>query len=53
MTPEVSNLFTQFIQEISTKSSALVVEASKHTGIFVSFYDIGNTTLNIFKSIFH
>lgn len=52
MTPEFSNLFTQFIQEISTKSSALVVEASKHTGFFVSFYDVGHTVTNLLKTVF-
>ncbi len=63
MTPEFTNLFTQLTQELATKSSSLVseiatksadiaIEASKHTGVFVSFYDIGNTVTNIFKAIF-
>ena len=52
MTPQISNLFTQFIQEISTKSADLVVVASKHTGVFVSFFDIGNTITNLLGGLF-
>lgn len=52
MTPEVTNLFSQFINEVATKGGELLVGVSKHTGFFVSFYDVGNTVTNVFKTLF-
>lgn len=52
MSPQVSNLFSSFFTEVATKGSDLVVAVSKHTGVFVSFYDIGNTITNILGGIF-
>lgn len=52
MNPEVSSLFSQFITEVSTKGGELLIGVSKHTGVFVSFYDIGNTVTNVLKTLF-
>ena len=52
MNQQAQLLFAQFIQEVATKGANLVVSASKHTGVFVSFYDIGNTVTNVLKTIF-
>jgi hypothetical protein len=52
MNVEATNLFSSFVQEIATKGSELVVAVSKHTGIFVSFYDVGNAITNIFTALF-
>ncbi len=46
------NLFAQFLNEVATKSGGIAVEASKHTGVFVSFFDIGNTAVNILDKLF-
>ncbi len=52
MNQEATTLFSQFFYEIATKGSDLVVAVSKHTGVFVSFYDIGNTITNVFNTLF-
>lgn len=52
MSPEFHSLWVQFVQEVSTKGASLVVGASKHTGVFVSFYDIGSTVTNVLKGLF-
>lgn len=52
MNPEVNGLFNQFIQEVATKSGDLLIATAKHTGFFVSFYEVGNTVASIFKTLF-
>ena len=52
MSPQISNFFSSFFTEVATKGGDLVIAASKHTGIFVSFFDIGNTITNILGGLF-
>lgn len=55
MNPQIQTLLNQFFQETATKGAELVVAASKHTGIFVSFYDVGtalSSTVNVLKGFF-
>ncbi len=52
MTPEFNSILTQFIHEISTRSADIAVTAAKHTGVFVSFYEVGKTITNLLGGIF-
>jgi len=48
----LTQIFQSFIQETATKGADLVVGVSRHTGVFVSFYDIGHTMTTILSGLF-
>jgi len=48
----MNQLFQSFITETATRGAEMVIGVSKHTGVFVSFFDIGSAVTTILKGLF-